>query len=199
VRSLHSLNGVRRILKTEFDVSLAKGYLERLLKNPFYKGQFIWEDELYAGTNMPLISPEQFQQVQAVFRGHHKTKYRKHNFAFSGLLRCAYDDCMVTTEIQKNRYTYYRCTGFRGKCELPYFREGEIASRLGKVLEDIHIPDDVLKQLEKSLLTDKGRDAALRKQQGERFRQRLSACWRRFKRAAVSPVWPAAVDVTFQV
>ncbi len=117
----HSLNGVRNILKTEFGVRIAKGYLQRLLMNPFYKGQFVWEDKLYSGTQTPLVSAELFDQVQAVFRGHNKTKHRKHDFAFSGLLRCAYDNCMVTAEIQKNRYTYYHCTGFRGKCELPYF------------------------------------------------------------------------------
>jgi site-specific DNA recombinase len=170
----HSLNSVRKVLKTGFGVGIAKGYLERLLKNPFYKGQFIWEDKLYSGTHTPLVSAELFEQVQSVFRGHNKPKYRKHDFAFSGLLRCAYDNCMVTAEIQKNRYTYYRCTGFRGKCELPYFREEELGSRLGKVLQDIHIPDDVLTQLEKSLLTDKGRDEAIRKRQVERVEQRLA-------------------------
>ncbi|MGH9328436.1 MAG: recombinase zinc beta ribbon domain-containing protein [Terriglobia bacterium] len=179
----HSLNRVRRTMNTEFGVRLAKGYLERLLKNPFYKGQFIWEDKLYSGTHTPLVSAELFEQVEAVFRGHNKPKYRKHDFAFSGLLRCAYDDCTVTAEIQKNRYTYYRCTGFRGRCELPYFREEELASRLGKVIKDIHIPDDVLTQLEKSFLTDKGRDEAIRKQQGERLRQRLSAVRHRLDQA----------------
>ncbi|MGH9831174.1 MAG: recombinase family protein, partial [Blastocatellia bacterium] len=68
----HSLKGVQAILKTEFGVKLAKGYLERLLKNPFYKGQFIWEDKLYSGTHTPLITAELFDQVQAVFRGHNK-------------------------------------------------------------------------------------------------------------------------------
>jgi site-specific DNA recombinase len=151
--------------------------------NPFYKGQFIWEDKLYSGTQTPLVSAELFEQVQAVFHGRNKTKHRKHDFAFSGLLRCAYDNCMVTAEIQKNRYTYYHCTGFRGKCELPYFREEEVSSRLGKVLRDIHIPDGILAQLEKSLLTDKGRDEAIRKQQGERLRQRLSAVRHRLDQA----------------
>src|SRR5712692_1996780 len=73
--SQHSLNGVRKILKTEFGVNLAKGYLERLLKNPFYKGQFIWEDKLYSGTHTPLITAALFEQAQAVFRGHNKPKY----------------------------------------------------------------------------------------------------------------------------
>ena len=153
----HSLANVRNVLKTEFGQLLAKGYLERLLKNPFYKGQFIWEDKLYNGTHAPLISAEVFEQVQSVFRGHNKPKYRSRDFAFSGLLRCAYDNCTVTAELKKNRYTYYHCTGYRGKCELPYFREEELGDRLGSVLRDIHIPDDVLSQLEKSTTQRCGR------------------------------------------
>jgi DNA invertase Pin-like site-specific DNA recombinase len=180
---LHSLASVRKTLHVEFGCALAKGYLERLLKNPFYKGQFIWEEKLYPGTQMPLVSTELFEQVQAVFRGHNKPKYRRHEFAFGGLLRCAYDDCMVTAELKKARYIYYRCTGFRGKCELPYFREEVLADRLAQVLKNIHIPDPILTQLEKSLLTDKGRDEAIRKQQGERLQQRLSAVRRRLDQA----------------
>ncbi len=179
----HSLASVRKTLHIEFGCALAKGYLERLLKNPFYKGQFIWEDKLYAGTQTPLVSAEVFEQVQAVFRGHNKPKYRRHEFAFGGLLRCAYDDCMVTAELKKARYIYYRCTGFRGKCELPYFREETLADRLGQVLKNIHIPDAVLARLEKSLLTDKGRDDAIRRQQGERLQQRLTAVRRRLDQA----------------
>jgi site-specific DNA recombinase len=57
----HSLASLRNLLKAEFGQLLAKGYLERLLKNPFYKGQFIWEDKLYNGTHAPLISAELFK------------------------------------------------------------------------------------------------------------------------------------------
>ena len=179
----HSLASLRKSLQAEFGCALAKGYLERLLKNPFYKGEFIWEEKLFPGTHTPLVSAELFEQVQAVFRGHNKPKYRRHEFAFGGLLRCAYDDCMVTAELKKARYIYYRCTGFRGKCELPYFREEILADRLAQVLKNIHIPDPVLAQLEKSLLTDKGRDEAIRRQQGERLQQRLSAVRRRLDQA----------------
>ena len=179
----HSLASVRKILKEEFGQLLAKGYLERLLKNPFYKGQFIWEEKLYNGTHTPLISPELFEQAQAVFRGRNKPKYGKREFAFSGLLHCAYDNCAVTAELKKNRYTYYHCTGFRGKCDLPYFREEELGERLAVTLRNIHIPDDVLLQLEKSLLTNKGREEALRKEQGERFERRLTALRHRLDQA----------------
>jgi hypothetical protein len=138
-----SLELVWKMLKQEFDVKLSKSHVEKLLKNPFYAGSFYWDGRLYPGTHEPLISRDLFDQVQAVFRGHHQPKYQKREFAFGGLLQCAYDDCTVTAEIKKNRYTYYHCTGYRGKCALPYFREEELGDRLGHILKDIHIPDDV--------------------------------------------------------
>jgi len=88
--------------------------------------------------------------VRDVLSDKARPRKQKHEFAFSGLLRCAYDKCAVTSECKKQKYTYYRCTGYRGKCDLPYFREEVIAERLGQVLRAIHIPDDVLTQLEES-------------------------------------------------
>jgi site-specific DNA recombinase len=43
-----SLSSLRKRLKEEFGIAFAKGYLDRLLKNPFYKGQFWWEGKLYS-------------------------------------------------------------------------------------------------------------------------------------------------------
>ena len=179
----HSLAAVRVALRQEFGISLAKGYLDKLLKNPFYKGEFRWEGKLFSGTHVPLVSWQLFDQVQAVFRGHNKPHYRSHDFPYRGLLTCAYDSCKVTAEIKKGRYTYYRCTGFRGKCALPYFREEELGDRLGQILEHIHIPDNIFAQLQESLLSDKGREEEIRKQQRERMAQRLAQVHRRLDQA----------------
>jgi site-specific DNA recombinase len=154
-----------------------------LLRNPFYKGQFLWEGRLYSGTQTPLVPSERFEQVPAVFRGHNKAKASARDFAYRGLLTCAYDNCTVTAEIKKEKYTYYRCTGFRGKCALPYFREEALGDRLGQILKDIHIPDDILAQLQKSLLNDKGREEEARKDQLERLSQRLAQVHRRMDQA----------------
>ena len=85
--------------------------------------------------------------MQAAFASHNRPKYRQREFAFGGLLTCAYDDCTVTAEIKKGKYIYYHCPGHRGKCDLPYFREDQLGDRMGQVLQKIHIPDEVLKQL----------------------------------------------------
>lgn len=60
---------------------------------------------------------------------------------------CAYDECMVTGEVQKAKYVYYRCTGHRGKCGLPRFREEDIANRLGEPLRGLQVPPEVVSQI----------------------------------------------------
>ncbi len=79
---------------------------------------------------------------------------RKSASAFRGLMTCAYDDCMVTGEIQKEKYVYYRCTGHRGKCDLPRFREEDIANRLGQPLKGLQVPPDVVSQIVATLRED---------------------------------------------
>jgi site-specific DNA recombinase len=179
----YSLQDVWKTLRLEFDIKFCKSHVEKLLKNPFYVGTFCWDGKSYRGTHAPIISQVLFDQVQAVFRGHNQPKYRMREFAFGGLLRCAYDDCAVTAELKKNRYTYYRCTGYRGKCQLPYFREEELGMKLGQILKDLQIPDDILTQLEKSLLHDKGRAEAHGRAEKERLSSRLAQVRHRLEQA----------------
>jgi site-specific DNA recombinase len=171
----YSLSQLREALKAELAQRLAKGYLGRLLKNPFYVGSFVWQGMLYAGTHIPLVDRKQFDQVQDVFQGRNKPKYRKHAFAFQGLLTCAHDNCAVTAEIKKQKYIYYHCTGYRGPCELPFIREEALGARLGQIVKDIFIPGSVLAQLENSLLNDKGHQETVRNEQRSRLTERLGS------------------------
>jgi DNA invertase Pin-like site-specific DNA recombinase len=129
----------------------SKTNLHKMLTNPFYIGRFEWSGQTYQGTHPALISPELYSQVQAVLCGHNRPKYGKQNIAFRGMLTCAHDDCMVTGELKKNKYVYYRCTGYRGKCALPRFREEEIAEKMGHVLRDVSIPAEVVEAIAASL------------------------------------------------
>jgi site-specific DNA recombinase len=179
----HSLAQLRHIIRTETGRTFQKGYLHKLLKNPFYSGFFEWNGERYKGTHPLIISPNLFNQVQAVLDGHNRPHYQKHIFPFRGLLTCAFDDCMMTAEMKKQKYTYYRCTGSKGKCQLPYIREEELAHRLGQILQDIHIPDDVLRQLENSLTEDQKNSHAEKKDRQETLERRLTAVRSRIDQA----------------
>jgi len=171
----HSLTTLRKAIFDEHGVRINRGYLETILKNPFYIGRFVWRGVTYDGKHTPLVSLDLFQRVQDAFAGRNKPRYRKHQFAFSGLLRCAHDDCTVTTELQKGRYIYYRCSQGRGKCQLPYMREPDIANRLGEVLKSISIPGSVVTQIVASLRTELDRSERERRVNLAALQQRLSA------------------------
>ena len=61
---------------------------------------------------------------------------------------------MVTAEVKKEKYVYYRCSGGRGPCDLPRFREQEVAEKLGDVLKHVTIPPEIAKQIEEELKDD---------------------------------------------
>ncbi len=192
----HSLATLRKTIAVEFGKLFSKGYLDHTLKNPFYAGSFYWQGKLFQATHTPLISRELFQQVQVVLSDCGRPRSRKHQFAFRGLLQCAYDGCTVTAESHQAKYIYYRCTGYRGKCPLPYFREGELAERLGRILKDIHIPDGVLAGLTKSLMSDTSKEAELVRRQRDSLQHRLSSLRRRIDQA-YSDKLDGTIDVGF--
>jgi hypothetical protein len=147
----HSLLSLSKEMRHVHRTCISKTNLHKMLTNPFYIGQFRFSGETYNGTHKTFISPDLYVQVQSVLNGHNRPKYSKHEIAFRGMLTCAHDGCMVTGEIKKGRYVYYHCTGFRGPCALPRFREQEIADRLGHVLRDVQIPAEVVQSIAASL------------------------------------------------
>jgi site-specific DNA recombinase len=170
----YSLTTLRKTIFEESGVRINRSYLETILKSPFYIGQFVWRGVTYEGKHSPLVPHDLFQRVQDVFSGRNKPKYRKHEFAFAGLLRCAHDGCTVTTELQKGRYIYYRCSHGRGQCPLPYMREQDVADRLGAVLKDIFVPEGIASQIVGSLQADLDRSERERKASLVAIRQRLA-------------------------
>ena len=170
-----SLTTLRKTIVENHGLRVSRAYLETILKNPFYIGQFVWRGVIYDGTHVPLISLDLFQRVQDTFAGRNKPKYRKHKFAFAGLLNCAHDGCTVTTELQKGRYIYYRCSHGRGKCALPYMKEEDVALRLGQVLKDIYVPEGIATQIVGSLNADLDRSEQERKANLAALQQRLAA------------------------
>jgi site-specific DNA recombinase len=146
--SVVSLQGnVRRT----YGKKINRSYVHTILTSRFYTGIFEWDSKMYAGTHPPLVSNRLFEDVQAVIHGHNKGKYRKHDIAFRGMLTCVRDQCTVTGEVKKGKYVYYRCSGGRGPCDLPRFREQQIAERLGTVLKDVYVPEEAAREIVESL------------------------------------------------
>ena len=78
--------------------------------------------------------------------GRNASKHRrvKHDFAFSGLIACGHCGCSFVGEIKKQRYIYYHCTGYKGKCGEPYVREEVLEEKFAALLGRLVFDDEVL-------------------------------------------------------
>ncbi|MEP9409939.1 MAG: recombinase family protein [Candidatus Brocadia sp.] len=129
-------------IKSYRNKPLSVSCVQRLLKNHFYYGVFKFNGEVYQGSHEPIISKKLFDAVQQVMnnRGKKKRK-RKHEFAFSGFIRCGNCGCMITAEKQKG-HNYYRCTKKKQKCEEKYLREENLVEQMRNIIQKVSLPDD---------------------------------------------------------
>ena len=169
-----SLADLRGIIRRDYGRTFAKGYIHRMLQNPFYIGYFEWSGKTYRGSHETFITNDLFQRVQRALQQHNRGKYGKHDIAFRGLLTCAHDNCTMTTELKKGKYVYYRCSGYRGKCDTPRFTESEISEKLGELLKAIYIPDEVLERIQNALASHQERSHKNVEAQRTRLEQRLA-------------------------
>jgi hypothetical protein len=91
--------------------------------------------------------------VQAVLDGRHAKKHRraKHQFAFSGLIACGHCGCSLVGEIKKQRYVYYHCTGYKGRCGEPYVREEVLERQFCEMLGRLRFDGEVLDWVREAL------------------------------------------------
>ncbi len=193
-----SVDDVRNEVATEFGKTFPKSYIHTMLLNPFYIGLFRWKGIVYPGKHEPLVSPELFREVERVMNGHNRPKYGKREIAFRGLLHCAHDGCLITGEVVKEKYTYYRCTGFKGKCNTPRFTEPEIAGKMGDLLRDIHVPLEVVREVSAKL---EARQAEMRRAstaQRERLETRLAEVQRKMDKAFEAKLDGTVSDDVYQ-
>jgi site-specific DNA recombinase len=135
--------------------------------------------QTYPGTHPVFVKRELFDQVQAVLSGHNRPKYSKREIAFRGLMNCAHDGCMLTGDIQKEKYVYYRCTGHRGKCDLPRFREEDLAQRLGEPLKGLRVPEEIVSQIVTEIRKDQQQSASKVSAECSRLEARLTTIRKR--------------------
>jgi site-specific DNA recombinase len=123
------------------------------LRNRLYMGEFEWNGRVYLGKHQPLVTHDLWERVQDVLDGRHAKKHRrvKHDFAFSGLIACGHCGCSIVGEIKKQRYVYYHCTGYKGRCDEPYVREEVIEQQFTDLLGRLKFDDEVLEWVREAL------------------------------------------------
>jgi site-specific DNA recombinase len=162
------------------------GTVHTILRHRIYTGTFEWLGKIYQGSHEPLVSLDLWNAVQDVLNGRKASNIRgsSHDFPFTGLLTCGHCGCAIVGEIKKQRYVYYHCTGFKGKCGEPYVREEVLAEKFAHFLRQLRLDDHAFQMIRQALhesLDDKQRERteAMDKLQAEadRLQKRIEALY----------------------
>lgn len=99
-----SAHATTRFLNDKYGLSITHTHLIRLLKNPLLKGEY----RANTAYCEPLISPEEWDKLQATIKGNIKHASRKRTYLFSGLLKCPVCGRRLGGCCDGSR-KYYRC------------------------------------------------------------------------------------------
>lgn len=149
-----SMLEIKNKIKEVFNREMSKGYVDFILKNPFYCGIMRYDEQEYPHGYDCLVSKELFDKVKQVKAGYNKKhfKFAGLPYAYRGLIRCSECGCILTPEIKKGKYIYYHCTEYKGKHKAKWIREEEITKEFSKVFQAIQsMPQDVFEEVIQSL------------------------------------------------
>lgn len=141
-------------LRTKTGKMVARSNIYRILNDPFYYGDFWYSGVLYHGKHTPMITREEYDRIQVLMGRRSSPKPQKHEFEYTGLIRCGECGAMITAENrikrQKNgnthHYTYYHCTKRKDeKCSQKHIRKEDLEKQFNKELESIEIPAEFRK------------------------------------------------------
>ncbi len=130
-------------------VPLALSSTYKILTNPFYAGIIVWNGQTYPGKHDSVVSIGDFERVQELLERPGRPRPQRHEFAFTGMIRCGVCGLMVTAEHKINRfgsrYVYYHCTKRRmtPHCRQPSIELRELESQIVTFLEGLTIAEKV--------------------------------------------------------
>lgn len=154
---------------------IRKNYLNTILKDSMYCGEFDWNGiHYYEGKHEPIVSKEIFQIVQDRLAGRNPGKIKIHDFLFGkGLIKCKGCGRSLVGETHKG-FIYYHCNKYQNKCNFrKYIREEEIEKqiivRLGELeFKNPRLLEWVKKAVKESLDNDSALDRNISAQQSTR-------------------------------
>ena len=128
---------------------LTIGTLYKMFSSPFYTGNFSWNGSLYPGKHEPMITMDEWNQLQALIGRAGGEKPQKHSFPYTGMIRCGACNLMITAEHKINpygsHYTYYHCTkrNIGERCRQPSLEVRKLESQILAFLKRVTINEKV--------------------------------------------------------
>ena len=90
------------------DQPMARNTLYQIFANIFYTGHFMENGQIHQGSHEPMVTLQEFQQVQDLLGRSHHIQPQKHRFAYTGMMHCTGCKGLVTAQVvtKKSGRTY---------------------------------------------------------------------------------------------
>ena len=99
--------------------ALSRSGIYKIFTSLFYAGIIEYHGQQFQGKHDPMITLDEYDQVQIILGRKGKPRPQTHFFAYTGSIRCGVCGCLYTAETKKKlikstglvkEYTYYHCT-----------------------------------------------------------------------------------------
>jgi hypothetical protein len=137
-----------------------KGVVDHRLKNPFYRGRFIWQGIEYEGHHELIIPESILRAVDATLSHRGKAHQHARGIFSGGWLKCADPECGLQlvydpkTKSSGQVFHYYRCTNSRRvhkSMRGMWLVESKIWDQFARVPEQINITEEMAKDIAAAL------------------------------------------------
>jgi len=124
--------------------------IEKILKNPFYYGMFLYRGELIQGTHKPMISKKLFDKIQKALidNGKPRKKKIKQELIFKNFAVCGECGYKITGETHTKKsgliFNYYRCTkkSKTQNCQNDFLRDKDLENQVLEQTQKVSLPDE---------------------------------------------------------
>ncbi len=124
---------------------LSKSQLYKIFAHPFYYGLIERAGMIYQGKHTPMITEDEYWNVQKLLGKKGRPRPKKHEFAFTGIIRCGECKCSITAEEKYNKYgsyyVYYHCTKKKGLCKQPCIEVKKLEKQIVETIETFTISE----------------------------------------------------------
>jgi site-specific DNA recombinase len=141
---------------------LRANYVQRVLTNPYYKGDITWHGVRYDGRHEALVDPTTWQIVQTVLEAHRTgEKQREHPHYLKSSVFCGACGSRLIVDRKKNRYgtvyAYFVCLGRHQKltsCTRKAITIDKVEELIEEHYRTVELRPDIRRTLEQSLLAE---------------------------------------------
>ncbi len=141
---------------------IARSTIYRILTDPFYAGLFRYNGHIHQGKHAPMITADEYDQVQKLLGRKGRPRYQGHYFPFTGIMTCG--ECgSAITATEKNKlikntgliqtYQYYYCT---------HRKKGSENCSARKVIPASELESLICDEINKISVSDKFKEVAIK-------------------------------------